>query len=418
MAKGNMFQGMARGKVGDVVFSRLNGQQISRVRNRAPHNPRSEKQLTQRIIMNTVMQAYSKMSAIVDHSFEGYKAGQETMSQFMSLNAKALRTKVANAVANNNDLASLYAFTPLGSSYYSPNDFILSKGTLPEVVPSTGVGSTASTLILEFSDTSLTYQTVIDAYGLKRGDQITFVCMYASPSNSEDGEFIYTRVILDPTNADGTPAPLSSSLIDSVNGKINVPSPRNEGTFRSVSVGMGTSSVTLEYSLSNKILISAAVILSSKKTDGTWARSNSKFITFNLGAFAQGYLSFAEALDRAMYGDIDFLSDRYLNNAGTGRLPNTTGEVRIGAYQIGTQSMLGFNGKVPYYAGPSTLVVVNSENNTLMQAAANFINLVPAAGYEALELGTGDGTTSSQEVATLFTRAFNGQVTIEPDLRP
>lgn len=417
MAKGNMFQGMARGKVGDVVFSRLNGQQISRVRNRAPHNPRSEKQLTQRIVMNTVMQAYSKMSAIVDHSFEGYKAGQETMSQFMSLNAKALRTKVVNAVANNDDLASLYAFTPLGSSYYSPNDFILSKGTLPEVVPSTGVGSTASTLLLEFSGTSLTYQTVIDAYGLKRGDQITFVCMYASPSNSEDGEFIYTRIILDPTNTDGTPALLSSNLIDSVNGKINVPSPRNEGTFRSVAVGMGTSSVTLEYSLSNKILISAAVILSSKKADGTWARSNSKFITFNLGAFAQGYLSFAEALDRAMYGDIDFLSDRYLNNAGTGRLPNTTGEIRVATYQIGNVDLLGFNNKIPYFVSTNGNILVDDQN-TLMSGDNNLVQQITAAGYEALNIGSGSYNTDSQELASIFTAAFNGQVTVIPNGRP
>lgn len=421
MAKGNMFQGMARGKVGDVVFSRLNGQQISRVRNRAPHNPRSEKQLTQRIIMNTVMQAYSKMSAIVDHSFEGYKAGQETMSQFMSLNAKALRTKVANAVANNDDLASLYAFTPLGSSYYSPNDFILSKGTLPEVVPSTGVGSTVSTLQLEFSDTSLTYQTVIDAYGLKRGDQITFVCMYASPSNSEDGEFIYTRVILDPTSADGTPAPLSSNLIDSVNGKINVPSPRNEGTFRSLSVGMGTSSVTLEYTLSNKILISAAVILSSKKADGTWARSNSKFITFNLGAFAQGYLSFAEALDRAMYGDIDFLSDRYLNNAGTGNLPNTSTEI---IPSVGTGAATGvyvIGRSIPVYmsgSGSSITPIVVGQDLVLANASSSFIPSVIAEGWSINVIGQGNLAVTDYTLADLFKQAFDNKINPTPPERP
>ena len=72
MAKGNLFQGMGRGKVGDVVFSRLNGEQISRVRNRHPKNPRSNSQLFQRAIMATVMQAYSAGKAIFDHSFEGY----------------------------------------------------------------------------------------------------------------------------------------------------------------------------------------------------------------------------------------------------------------------------------------------------------------------------------------------------------
>ena len=41
------------------VFSRLNGQQVSRVRNRNPKNPRTNAQLYQRAIMATVMQAYS-----------------------------------------------------------------------------------------------------------------------------------------------------------------------------------------------------------------------------------------------------------------------------------------------------------------------------------------------------------------------
>ena len=71
MAKGNMLQGMARGKVGDVVFSRLNGQQISRVRNRQPYNPRTNKQLIQRAIMATVMLGYSAGKEIFNHSFQG-----------------------------------------------------------------------------------------------------------------------------------------------------------------------------------------------------------------------------------------------------------------------------------------------------------------------------------------------------------
>ena len=75
MSKGNLFQGMARGSVGDVTFTRVNGQQVARVRNRKPKNPRTNKQLYQRAIMATVMRAYSAGRAIFDHSFEGVKFG-------------------------------------------------------------------------------------------------------------------------------------------------------------------------------------------------------------------------------------------------------------------------------------------------------------------------------------------------------
>ena len=95
MGKGNLFQGMARGKVGDVVFSRLNGQQISRVRNRNPKNPRTNAQLYQRAIMATVMQAYSAGIAIFDHSFQGKEVGAQNQRRFMSLNAKLLRSQIA-----------------------------------------------------------------------------------------------------------------------------------------------------------------------------------------------------------------------------------------------------------------------------------------------------------------------------------
>lgn len=106
MAKGNMLQGMARGKVGDVVFSRLHGEQISRVRNRHPKNPRSNAQLYQRAIMATVMQAYSAGKVIFDHAFEGYAVGAANQRRFMQLNAKLLRSQVAADINNNVAVAS------------------------------------------------------------------------------------------------------------------------------------------------------------------------------------------------------------------------------------------------------------------------------------------------------------------------
>lgn len=130
MAKGNLFQGMGRGKVGDVVFSRLNGEQISRVRNRHPKNPRSNSQLYQRAIMATVMQAYSAGKAIFDHSFEGYAVGAQNQRRFLSLNAKMLRQLVATdintPIATNSQKARVVA---PGVSVPVANPFIISRGS-------------------------------------------------------------------------------------------------------------------------------------------------------------------------------------------------------------------------------------------------------------------------------------------------
>lgn len=135
MAKGNLFQGMGRGKVGDVVFSRLNGEQISRVRNRHPKNPRSNSQLYQRAIMATVMQAYSAGKAIFDHSFEGYAVGAQNQRRFLSLNAKMLRQLVATDIntplTGNNQKARVVA---PGVSVPVANPFIISRGSYQQTL--------------------------------------------------------------------------------------------------------------------------------------------------------------------------------------------------------------------------------------------------------------------------------------------
>lgn len=101
MAKGNMFLGMARGKVGDVVFYRADGQQLSRVRNRNPRNPRSEAQLYQRAIMATIVQAYTAGKAIFDHSFQGFSVGAQNQREFLKRNAKLLREAIAADINNS-----------------------------------------------------------------------------------------------------------------------------------------------------------------------------------------------------------------------------------------------------------------------------------------------------------------------------
>ncbi|MBR4033030.1 MAG: hypothetical protein IKJ07_10580 [Clostridia bacterium] len=131
MAKGNLFLGMGRGKVGDVVFYRKNGDQISRVRNRSVRNPNTDAQLYQRAIMATVSKAYQAGSAIFDHSFEGIPVGARCQSRFMELNCNLLRSLVdSDVLANHGDGECQAAVVARGGSWPVANAYRISQGSL------------------------------------------------------------------------------------------------------------------------------------------------------------------------------------------------------------------------------------------------------------------------------------------------
>ena len=130
MAKDNLFLGMARGKVGDIVFYRQNGQQITRTRNRAPRNPRTNAQLVQRAIAATVQQMYSAGSAIFDHSFQGRSAGAENQRAFLSLNMRQLRLDIARDIeegVTTAEAARARVSSPRGKVPV-PYSYIISEG--------------------------------------------------------------------------------------------------------------------------------------------------------------------------------------------------------------------------------------------------------------------------------------------------
>lgn len=121
---------MGRGSIGDVTFYRADGQQLSRVRNRRPKNPKTEAQLYQRAIMATVVKAYQAGKAIFDHSFQGFSVGAACQRQFMSLNSKMLRQLVATdintPIATNSQKARVVA---PGVNAPVADPFIISRGS-------------------------------------------------------------------------------------------------------------------------------------------------------------------------------------------------------------------------------------------------------------------------------------------------
>ena len=307
MSKGNMLLGHARGKVGDLVFSRVNGQQVTRARASVVKNPQTEAQMIQRILLNTIIQAYSRMSEICDHSFEGIPVGQKSMSQFMKRNLSLLRERVAAERAEGKFFEEIFAFSPIGLNNFTMNAYVLSSGSLPQVdaeCDSFVGGKVAITM----AGASLTYADVINTLGLQRGDQLTFVCQEAYTDSR--ASFKFARVILDPRDAGGNALDLSTLFLNGT--AINMPSPRNEGEEMAFSFANGN----LQFMCSSGSTFGAAVIVSRQKADGTWLRSNAQ-ISLD-PAMPWGLIraySMQDALDMAASGALDLQSERYLNNA-------------------------------------------------------------------------------------------------------
>lgn len=188
MAKGNMFLGMARGKVGDVVFYRADGQQLSRVRNRNPRNPRSNAQLFQRAIMATIIQAYTVGKAIFDHSFQGYSVGAQNQRKFISENTKALREAIATdintPIATNEQKGRVVA---PGVAQAVPFSYVVSKGTYTQELFMNNNG----TFRIPSAQASEKVKDYVSRVNLIEGDIYTIVAFL--PRNEE----VYTSAVYD-----------------------------------------------------------------------------------------------------------------------------------------------------------------------------------------------------------------------------
>lgn len=177
MSKGNVLLGMARGAVGDVVFSRLKGQQVARARNRQPANPRTSSQMYQRALFTDAVKFFTRgRRNLFQFAFENKKANESDYNAFMRENAK--RGVVISKAAFDN-----YGYPALGN-------FIMSKGTLPPMVSaltSTGmqtektIAATTTPAVETLGDIS---KVLIDGVDILDGDIITFVTIVVNDNTN------------------------------------------------------------------------------------------------------------------------------------------------------------------------------------------------------------------------------------------
>lgn len=308
MAKVGFWLKNANGKLAGATIYQSNGETVMR-EVVTPKDAKTVGQVLQRIVMHTVMSSYSLMKAICDHSFEGIKKGQDTMAYFLKQNVQFCREKIATMQSEGTSAYDMYNFMPLGRKGFTPNQYLVSMGSLPQIQSNIMDDEAQHGYLAGFS--ANTYEDVIKTLGLQRGDQVTFCIVHSTGTSLLANDFKYARVILDPTNTDGTSAPLSSAFI--VDNKINLPSARNEGDFYFNFNANNQIEFAIEEAFGG---IANAVIASREGSDGNWLRSTSYMAyidganeTYNLG----------ECLDMAKSGTsspIVTSNELYLNNAG------------------------------------------------------------------------------------------------------
>lgn len=218
-----MLLGKARGRVGNLVFYDNKGQQVVRAYQPRISNPQTQAQQVNRVIMNTVTQAWKFLKPFC--YYEGH-AKSEYRSLFFKWNTNRLR----NHIIEYDYDPTLGYFSPLGSNEVVPFEYDLIRSTL--TTPGT----------FEFDDsfgfynylygqiTDGSYEDIINLFGLERGDALLYCFWGRKHSNLDnlgDSTPMLVKIVLDPYE-DGEPAPLSSQFLGGEDGQdINLPNPNN-----------------------------------------------------------------------------------------------------------------------------------------------------------------------------------------------
>lgn len=301
MAKGNLFLGTARGRVGSVVFRRRNGQQITSVRT-SPTNPKSEAQCKQRMVFATSVSAAARLRTIVDHSFEGIRYGQDSVNYFTKLNTKMLRAGMN--YDGESEMPDHNNYLVKGAKGLARMPFQISRGQLRfplyawatsfgEDSPATQIGAELNGVQFEVLAGEISnateYASVLSCLGLQPGEQLTLVA--GLTDNNMDAEYSptgavnyttyveYARIIFKPAQDIDFSTPFR--LVDANNGQFNslvVNFERSSNWADKVIVEISTTGNAIIAPVTNGLdLVMIALIRSARSASG-WLRSSAKFV--------------------------------------------------------------------------------------------------------------------------------------------
>ena len=197
MAKSDSFFGLRRGSTKTLTFSVLKGKQITKDRVEGGRNPRTPEQMVQRMCMATASAAYAQMKQIVDHSFEGITYGQTTMSEFIRVNADALRKFYYEG--DPSEIQTDFSFNPYRDRNCYMGAYIMSRGTASPVRNDTGWAQIDQAdrvevifLIPAVSGQDVTANKLLAYHGLSVGDLVT-LCFLWEDDTDASAKFGFLR---------------------------------------------------------------------------------------------------------------------------------------------------------------------------------------------------------------------------------
>lgn len=360
MAKGNLFLGQAKGKVGSIVLSRAFGKQIARTKPTSVKNPKTIGQNTQRAILATIAKSAAALTPLVDHSFTNVKYGAESVRHFRKINMGILRDLYLNTQNGANLVAK-------GGSFV-PNALKISEGSLPKFISVVNSGDVAflqdagKTLP---SEGDITVSRFLQAYPyLQGGDQITLVkIIRVNKDDLLSGNALFTialdRIVFSPS-AFNNP---NAVIISGDSGVINTNFLDLTRTTNPKCVSLNTEG-GLGFSADNQEYYAALIL--SRKVNNVWQRS----------AQSLEQIEFSDHTDNdaaiASYGASASVNDatEYLNQAEEGDAVSGMS----GAY-------MGMSVKVGDDVPRSFTVNAGSVEDETVQGAAGTIVAISAQAF-------------------------------------
>lgn len=185
-AKSGGTRSFLRGRVGSDVYSigkdaKGKKQQIVRSLAESVANPQTLAQMRGRMIMSTIMQAVSSMSAVIDHSFDNVPVGQPNVSEFIRRNYAAVKADVAAHPSADNQ----FGLVLYGEKGIRQGAYIVAAGSAADLAGATLDGA-AKVLTISLS-AGATIADLRAKLGLGNEDYFTAVCI------TKDSKFLYNR---------------------------------------------------------------------------------------------------------------------------------------------------------------------------------------------------------------------------------
>ena len=271
-----------RGKLGSDVYSigkdgKGKKQQVVRALAETVSNPQTQAQMRGRMIMSTVMQAQSQLTQIIDHSFDGFPAGQPSISAFIRANYALIKADVAAHPSADNT----FGLVKYGEKGAKGGRYQVSDGKA-QLTPQVGFDDTGHKFNIGYLSTDKTVGALIQQLALQDGDFITCVQI------NSDGTVDYVRLKPDLTMSPETAMSAETlGMLFTFEGT-KTPTFAMSGSIPSVTI--------------NDNAVSGAIIVSRKTADGY---SHNK--AFMLCAAGANYSS-AVALPTYPLGSAKFLN--------------------------------------------------------------------------------------------------------------